>query len=312
MPRTLIAAILAASLLATSRPLAAQDDWFSDDDDEERPRSLDISLGLGRLRSSDWSDLVVLGTLGGLVERVLARNLAVAPGASVDLAVTYWEGRYGFRVHAGLTRSCIAIASRCGPRALLVADDAADDDLRALLRSEVDVTTWLVDIGGAVSLVGPRTDREFRPYVFFGLGGVAYDLDGPVGLFLPTFVQFGGTPGRLALDPDGKVVIVTNGSPFLVSVDEPGFEVLFAATFGIGADVRVPLGEGSFGLRFELADHINRSPLDVRLAGFVDDFHFSRRDLDDVRFDFGTVHNLRFSVGIVAGAPLPGGSGERD
>lgn len=309
MPRYLIAAILAASLLAASRPVAAQDDWF-DDDDEERPRSLDISLGLGRLRSSDWSDLVVLGTLGGLVERVLARNLAVSPGTSVDLAVTYWEGRYGFRVHAGLTRSCVAIANRCGPHALLVADGDVDDELLALLRNEVDVTTWLVDIGGAVSLVGPRTDRDFRPYVFFGLGSVAYDLNGPVGLLLPTFVEFGGTPGRLALDSDGKVIIVTDGSPFLVSVDEPGFEVLFAVAFGVGADVRVPLGEGSFGLRFEVADHISRSPLDVRLAGFVDDFHFSRRDLDDVRFDFGTVHNLRFSVGIVVGAPLRGGSGE--
>lgn len=305
MRRFLIPLALAAFILGAGGAHAAQeDDWF--DDDEERPRSLDISLGLGRLRSSDWSDLVVLGTLGGLVERVLARNLAVSPGTSVNLAVTYWEGRYGFRVHAGLTRSCIAIANQCGPRALLVADDDVDDELRALLRREVDVTTWLVDIGGAVSLVGPRTDREFRPYVFFGLGSVAYDLDGPVGLLLPAFVEFGGTPGRLALDPDGKVIIVADGSPFLVSVDEPGFEVLFAAAFGIGADVRVPLGEGSFGLRFELADHISRSPLDVRLAGFVDHFHFSRRDLDDVRFDFGTVHNLRFIVGIIVGAPLPG------
>jgi len=311
VPRYLFPVILAASLLAASGPLAAQGDWLFDEyDDEERPRWLDISRGLGRLRSSDWSDLVVLGTLGGLVERVLVRDLAVDPGTTVNLAVTYWEGRYGFRVHAGFARSCIAIATRCGPRTLLVADDDFDDELLALLRSKVDVTTWLLDIGGAVSLVRPRKDREFRPYVFFGLGSVAYDLDGPVGLFLPSFVELGGVPGRLGLDPDGNLIIVTDGSPFLVSVDEPGFEVLFAAAFGIGADVRVPLGEGSFGLRFELADHINRSPLDVRLAGFVDDFHFSRRDLDDIRFDFGTVHNLRFSVGIVVGAPLRSGSEE--
>jgi len=304
VPRTLTLLILAAALLGPGAPLAAQDWLFDEYDDEERPRGLDISLSLGRLRSSDWSDLVVLGTLGGLVERVLVRDIAVDPGTSVDLAVTYWEGRYGFRVHAGLARSCITIGTRCGPRSLLVADDDLDDEVLALLRSEVDVTTWLVDIGGAVSLVRPRADREFRPYVFFGLGSVAYDLDGPVGLFLPTFVELGGTPGRLGLDEDDNVIIITDGSPFLVSVDEPGFEVLFAGVFGIGADVRVPLGEGSFGLRFELADHISRSPLDVRLAGLVDDFHFSRRDIDDVRFDFGIVHNLRFSIGIVVGAPL--------
>src|SRR5690606_18222246 len=100
-----------------------------------------------------------------------------------------------------------------GPRTLLVADDDFDDELLALLRSKVDVTTWLLDIGGAVSLVRPRKDREFRPYVFFGLGSVAYDLDGPVGLFLPSFVELGGVPGRLGLDPDGNLIIVTDGSP---------------------------------------------------------------------------------------------------
>lgn len=305
MRRFLIPLALAASVLSAGGVRAAQD-WPDEYEEDERPRRLDISLGLGRLRSSDWSDLVVLGTLGGLVERVLVRDIAVDPGTSVDLAVTYWEGRYGFRVHAGFARSCLAIATTCGPRSLFVDDDDLDDDVIALLRREVDVTSWLLDIGGAVSLVRPHADREFRPYVFFGIGSVAYDLDGPVGLFLPTFLELAGARGRLGLDLDDNVIIVTDGSPFLVSVDEPGFEVLLAGAFGIGADVRVPIGEGSIGLRFELADHISRSPLDVRLAGLVDDFHFSRRDLDDVRFDFGTVHNLRFSIGLVVDAPLRG------
>src|SRR5690606_40088356 len=95
-----------------------------------------------------------------------------------------------------------------------------------------------------------------------------------------------------------------DGAPFLVSVDEPGFGVMFTGVLGLGADVRIPVGDGSLGLRFELADHVTRSPLDVRLAGLVDDFHFSRRDVEDVRFDFGTVHNLRLNVGIDMVVPV--------
>src|SRR5690606_16678837 len=118
-----------------------------------------------------------------------------------------------------------------------------DDDVLALLRRKVDVNVWMLDIGGAVSLVRPHADREFRPYVFFSFGGVGYDLDGPIGLFLPTFLELGGARGRLGLDLDDNIIIVTDGSPFLVSVDEPNFEVQLAAAFGIGADVRVPIGE---------------------------------------------------------------------
>jgi hypothetical protein len=298
--------LLVAAMLASAGPLHGQEQdppesgW---EDDEERPRRLDISLAAGRLLSSDWSDLVVLGTLGGLVERVLVRDLAFAPGAAVDVAITYWEGRYGFRVHAGMARSCVAIGGNCDavPVFLGGADGAT------LIPGDIDAAAWLLDIGGAVSLVRPGYDRDFRPFVFFGLGGVAYDLDGAVRLLLPTFIELGGEPGRIALDPDGNVIVVAGGSPFLVSVAEPGFEVMFAGVLGIGADVRIPVGDGTVGLRFELADHVTRSPLDVRLAGFVDDFHLSRRDVEDVRFDFGAVHNLRLNVGLVVDAPLGGG-----
>jgi hypothetical protein len=295
--------LLVAAVLGSAGPLHGQEQdppelgW---EDDEERPRRLDVSLSAGRLLSSDWSDLVVLGTLGGVVERVLLRDLAFAPGAAVDLAITYWEGRYGFRVHAGMARSCVAIGGDCD----LVPAFLGGPDGAALIPGDIDADAWLLDIGGAVSLLRPGRDRDFRPFVFFGLGGVAYDLDGAVRFLLPTFIELGGEPGRIALDPDGNIVVIADGAPFLVSVDEPGFEVMFTGVLGLGADVRIPVGDGSLGLRFELADHVTRSPLDVRLAGLVDDFHFSRRDVEDVRFDFGTVHNLRLNVGIVLDAPV--------
>jgi hypothetical protein len=298
--------LLVLAMLGTAGPLRGQEEGPPEpgwEDDEERPRRLDISLAAGRLLSSDWSDLVVLGTLGGLVERVLVRDLAFAPGSAVDVAVTYWEGRYGFRVHAGMARSCVAIGGNCEPIPVFLG--RPDDP--ALVPGDIDAAAWLLDIGGAVSLLRPGRDRDFRPFIFFGLGGVAYDLDGGVRFLLPTFIELGGAPGRVALDPDGNLIVVATGSPFLFSVDEPGFEVMFAGVLGIGADVRVPVGDGTVGLRFELADHVTRSPLNVRLAGFVDDFHLSRRDVEDVRFDFGAVHNLRLNIGLVVDAPLGGG-----
>jgi hypothetical protein len=299
---------LAILVAISGAVLNAQQPWALEKE-EPRPKRLDFSVSTGVQLSTDWSDLVVLGTLGGLVERVLVRDLAFDPGTSIGLAVTYWEGRYGFRVGAGVARSCLAVGAGCGSF-VIPHDDAANDDDTIVVR-DINADAYTLDIGGAIAFVGPGNDVNFRPYIFFGAGGLAYNLDEAARFLLPSFIEVGGKPGRIGLDPDDKLIVIADGSPFLVSVDEPGFELLFAGVLGLGTDIRVPLGEASLGLRFEIADHISRSPLQVRLAGLVHDFHFSRRDIEDVEFDFGLVHNLRLSAGLVLNGPLGGGESRR-
>jgi hypothetical protein len=297
---------LTLATLVTITPFAsavthAQQSWAFEKE-EPRPKRIDISVSTGLQLSTDWSDLVVLGTLGGLVEHVLTRNLAFAPGNSYGLTVTYWEGRYGFRVNAGMARSCLAVGGGC--RSFTIPNgDATNGDERIVV-GNIDANAYSLDIGGAIAFVAPGKDVPFRPFFFFGAGGLSYDMDEAVRFLLPSFIELGGTSGRIGQDRDGRVKVITDGSPFLVSVGQPGFELLFAGILGLGVDFRVPLGQASLGLRFEVSDHITRSPLEVRLAGFVDDFHFSRTEIEDVRFDFGLVHNMQLSVGLVLNAPL--------
>jgi hypothetical protein len=297
---------LALATLMTITPwpgaaIHAQELWPWEKE-EPRPKRIDVSLGPGLQLSTNWSDLVVLGTLGGLVENVLVRNVAFAPGHSMGLTVTYWEGRFGFRVNAAVARSCLAVGGGCGSF-VIPNDDTTNDDERIVVR-RIDANAYSLDVGGAIAFVAPGADVPFRPFFFFGAGGLSYDLDDAVRFLLPSFIELGGIPGRIGLDRDGRVKVITDGSPFLVSVDQPGFELLFAGILGLGVDLRVPLGQAALGVRFEMADHVTRSPLEVRLAGFVDDFRFSRTDIEDVRFDFGLVHNLQLSVGLVLNAPL--------
>jgi hypothetical protein len=293
-------ATLAALTLSSSAAIHAQETWPFEKN-EPRPKRIDVSIGTGFQMSTDWSDLVVLGTLGGLVEQVLVRNLAFAPGNSFGLTVTYWEGRYGFRVNAGMSRSCLAVAGACG--SFVMPDDRTPNINDRITVPNIDANAYSLDIGGAIAFVAPGSDVPFRPFVFFGAGGLSYDLDDAVRFLLPSFIELGGTPGRIGRDGDGRLVVIADGSPFLVSVGQPGFELMFEANFGLGMDARVPLGAASLGLRLEVGDYITRSPLEVRLAGLVDDFHFARRDVEDVRFDFGYVHNLRLSLGLVLNAP---------
>jgi hypothetical protein len=254
MTRCLTPAILLAALLSSVDVLHGQSFPGDFDNDKPRPRRLDASLSLGQLVSTDWSNLVVLGTLGGLIEHVLSRDLAFEPGTSLDLALTYWEGRSGLRVRAGWAHSCLAIGGTCGP--VIITGDNETLTLR-----EVNVDAYTLDIGGAISLVSPEPKHPLRPFVFFGAGALAYNLDEGVRFLLPSFIELGGAPGRIGLNPDGKVILIADASPFLVSVDQPGFELLFAGVLGLGSDLRIPLGDGSLGLRFEVADHISRSPL---------------------------------------------------
>jgi hypothetical protein len=293
-------AILVTIISSSASGLNAQQSWAFEKE-EPRPKRIDISFSTGVQLSTDWSDLVVLGTLGGLVDRVLMPDLAFDAGRSFGLAVTYWEGRYGLRVNAGLAHSCLAVGASCGSFVMTRGDVANND---TIVVRPIDADAYTLDISGIISFVGPGNRAPFRPYIFFGAGGLAYKLDQAARLLLPSFVELGGRPGRIGLDTDDRLTVIADASPFLVSVDEPGSEVLFAGVFGLGTDFRVPVGEAFLGLRFEVADYISRSPLQVRLAGLVDDFRFTSSELEEVRFDFGLVHTPRISVGLVLNAPL--------
>jgi hypothetical protein len=279
---------------------------------EVGPRRWDLTLAGGAAWSTNWSNLVLLGTTGGLVERILVRGIRVNPGAMADLAVTYWEERFGFRVHAGWQHSCIAIGPSCVASGL-----TAEERMQLLLPAEdIDVNTWYADIGGAVNLVQPKPRQFARPYLFFGAGVVVYDVGQGIRNLLPTFVVLGGTPGVLQFDSTTNTVIVAD-DPFLVEVPELGLQTQLAGTFGFGTDLRIPVGKGGIGLRLEAADHLTKSPLHVRFAATPEEEEFflrRRRDgAEEVDFDFGLVHNLRFTAGLVFEFPLrpgrPSGGG---
>jgi hypothetical protein len=246
------------------------------------PRRVDIS-GTGGFRlSTDWSDLVLLGSVSpasGALEQVLVRDLVVRPGPAFDAAVTYWEGRYGFRTHVGYAESCLTVGRACGE--LTGPAGAA---------SSVDVNTWVYDVGGAVGLIDYRRNTWVWPYVFFGFGAVTYDLARTAGPPL-TFIERSAPSG-----PDGRTVIARdNPDLVLIATDELGIETQFAMNIGVATDLRIPLGLASMGLRMEVSDYIHRSPIDVLVAP-VNPLFGGRRD---TRLNFGLVHNLRAAAGLV-------------
>jgi hypothetical protein len=245
------------------------------------PRRVDLSGSGGFLLSTDWSDLVLLGAVSpvsGALEQVLVRDIVVDPGPVFDAVVTYWEGRYGFRVHGGFAHSCIAVGRTC---------DAATGV--AGTSSGVDVDTWIYDFGGAIGLVDYQRRAWVWPYVFFGVGGVTYNLERTVSPPL-TFIERRPTSSA-------SQVIISRDEPneLLIAIGELGIETKLALNVGVGTDVRIPLGPASLGLRLEASDHIHRSPIDVRileLTGFTG-------SQGETRFGFGPVHNLRVAAGLV-------------
>jgi hypothetical protein len=275
--------VLAVMLLPSISAGQSWDEPWSDPRD--RPGRVDLSVSGGMLASTDWSDLVLLGTLSpvsGVLEQVLVRDVRVDPDSVFGGAVTYWRDRYGFRVQAGLSRSSLIIGG-----ASLDGQDAAGD-LEA-----ADVNTWLYDVRGAIGLVDYAPTRNFWPYVFFGLGGITYDLDRTVSPPLLTFIERGrsrpdGTGGIIIADDDGR--------EFLLAIDELGLESVLALNFGAGTDIRLPVGGGGIGLRLEVSDHVSQSPLRVRIRE-LSPLGGGPGQNDAV--DFGTVHHLRASVGLV-------------
>jgi hypothetical protein len=244
------------------------------------PTRLDVSASGGFLLPTDWSDLVLLGSISpatGVLEQVLVRDVVVDPGPVYDVTVTYWEGRYGFRAHGGLARSCLALGRTCSGFTSLGEPIG-----------EVNVDTYMYDVGGSIGLIEYRRDLWAWPYAFFGVGAVTYNLDQSVGPPL-TFISRGPTGG-------GDIVIIREEpETLLISVDELGLQTQFALTFGLGADFRIPVGPASLGARLEVSDNLHGSPLDLTVAS-LDVPGIAGRQ---TTLDFKTVHNLRAAVGLV-------------
>jgi hypothetical protein len=273
--RTLL--LLSVVLSGIPRTAAAQWDPFNPPRD---PGHLDVSGTAGFRLSTDWSDLILLGSVSpatGVLEQVLGRDLVFQPGAAFDATVMYWEGRYGFRTHAGFSRKCLGIAGRC----------VAIPTLDGPTRGSVGVDAYSADFGGAFGLREYHRNPWVWPYVFFGFGAVTYDIKQNISPPLQMFIE--------RRPPATPNVTITRdfGQTLLIAVDELGLETKFAMNFGIGTDLRVPLGAAGVGLRLELSDNIHESPLNIQVA------ELNTLTDDVVRANGGLVHNLRASAGLV-------------
>jgi hypothetical protein len=250
-------------------------------DPRDRPPRIDLSVTAGMLAPTDWSDLVVLGSISpasGALEQVLVRDLRVEPNSVVGAAVTYWRDRYGFRAHGALSRSTVTAG---GPL------EAPAGEFRA-----ADVDSWFYDVRGAIGLVEYSPARPVWPYVFLGFGGITYDLDRTITPPLLTFVE------RASARPQGNgdiLITEDEGRQFLLSVDELGRETVLAFNFGVGTDFRIPVGGGGIGVRLELSDHVAPSPLGLRIRELGPFGGLS----SDAAVKFRLVHHLRLAAGLV-------------
>ena len=281
-PRLVLACCFAV-LAAPPRSAAAQDWGQPWSDPRDRPPRIDLNVSAGVLAPTDWSDTVILGSISpfaGVLEQVLVRDLRVKPDSVFGGAVTYWQDRYGFRVHSALSRSALIVGAPLGT------PDAAGE-LRA-----ADINTWFYDVRGAIGLREYSPARRVWPYVFFGFGGITYDLDRTITPPLLTFIQ---RPGSATGDSADIVIVEDDGREFLLSIDELGLETVFAVNFGAGTDLRIPLGGAGVGLRLEVSDHIAHSPVGLRVRELNGTGGLSSASA--VRF--GLVHHLRVSAGLV-------------
>ncbi|HEV8348240.1 MAG TPA: hypothetical protein VGQ16_16810 [Vicinamibacterales bacterium] len=273
------AAVVALTVIPS--PVIAQD-WSQPwADPLDRPPRVDLSGSAGFLMPTRWSSLVLLGSISsatGVLEQVLARDLRVEPDREFDVAATYWRGRYGVRTQAGFSRSSLTIgATPANPPQLSTTDTTS-----------IDIDTWLYDVRGAIGFTEYAPSRRIWPYGFFGFGGITYNLKGTV---VPPLTFIERTPSR-----SGTTIIVAgDGRQFLLSVDQPGIETVFAVTFGVGTDFRIPLGPGGVALRLEASDRVAPSPLGLRIREFSPVGAFA----PDAGVRFGIVHHLSATAGIV-------------
>ncbi len=249
-----------------------------------QPRSLSLEAFGGTYWSSPWNDLVLLGALSSrnAVEQVLLRQVQVHPAALYGGSVTYRRGRGGFRVQAAYSRSCLEMAGSCDPA-------QQGSQTQVPLPGHIDVNTWMADVDAEVSLVPIHGGEWIRPYVLLGAGGVVYDPRGNAAQLLPQFLQF---PGGTATTTGNEVTVSFPGSGTVVAdVHGAGLQTVFAGVLGLGTDVRVPVGNGGFGIRVQVADHIAASPMKVAVL--------QAGNVQPASFDFGSIQNIRLTAGVV-------------
>ena len=279
--------LVPALLISAASPAAAQRDLWTEYDG---PRRLEIAAGGSLFLSSDWSDLILLESFGsdGTTHRqVLLREFAMAPEWGGNASVTYWKGRYGFRVHAGFVQSCLATGNRC--------EGARTPPQGNLPPTEIDMDTWVYGVQGIVGLMEHSAGQWFRPYFVIGAGGVTYDLDQPLSVVLPGPLT---STGPVRVDREGETLVFADDpGTFVLSMDEVSLETKFSLNLGIGTDFRIPVGPGGLGLRLELSDHITQTPLALRIARL--DGGFFDRGIDEVEFNGRAVHNWKASAAIV-------------
>lgn len=253
----------------------------------DQPGRVDISVSLGVGAPTDWSDLVVLGSISpafGVFEQVLMRDLHVKPDAAIGGAVTYWRGRYGFRTQATLARSSLVAAG--GPV------DVAQSLAASRPSVSVDLDTWSYDVRGVIGLIEYTPGAWVWPYASFGFGGITYDLAQSVGPPLLTFIEGGR---GLATTVDELVVVNQRSREFLLAVNEPSQDTVFAVNVAVGTDVRLPIGPGGVGLRLELSDHVASSPVGL----WIGELRRANLLASDTGVGSKLVHHLRAAAAFV-------------
>jgi hypothetical protein len=296
MPRSCLCLMSLLLTLALPASPARAQDWSQPwADPQDRPPRVDISASAGFVMPTSWSDLVLLGSISpvsGVVEQVLTREMRVEPDNELSGAATYWRGRYGFRTHAGFSRSSLSIGGSPGvgaPAALTSASSIAA--LANAGTSSVGVDTWMYDVGGAIGFLDYAPTRWVWPYGFIGLGGITYDLKQRVAP--PLTIVEGGAAGPLA--GADTVIVADRSRPFLLAVDELGMESVFALNFGVGTDFRIPIGPAGVGLRLEVSDHLAPSPVGLRIRELSRHGAFA----SDSGIAFRGVHHLSATVGVM-------------
>ena len=284
-----LAAVLGLGALASSAlPARAQDYWGDQRDWENmyagQPKSLSLSATAGEYWSSPWNDLVLLGSIStqNAIEQVLLRQVQVSPARLYGGSITYRRGRAGARLQVGYSKSCLEIAGSCDP-------GAQGSPTQLPLPRRIDVKTWTADVEGEVGLVPGNGSRWARPFLLVGGGAVAYRPSGRAADLLPQFLEF---PGGTASTSGTNVFVQFPGAGQIVAdVQGAGLQTVFAAVLGVGTDLRVPIGNGGFGVRIQAADHIAGSPMHVRIL--------QGGNTTPATFDFGAIHNYELSVGGV-------------
>lgn len=252
-------------------------------DPRDRPPRLDIGISAGMLMPEHWSNVTLLGSLSpvtGVLEQVVVRDLRVKPDVMYGGALTYWRDRAGLRVQAGFSRSH------------LVTGNTAPGDGTSTIGGDMvlaNVNTWLYDARAMIGIVPYAPSRRAVPYLFLGGGGITYDLSRTVTPPLFTFIQ------EHVSTPTGNLVVHDNGSQFVLSVNELSIETRLAFNFGVGTDLRIPMGASALGLRIELADYVSHSPVELRISGMDRAGNLG----SDTTVDFGLTHNLSAMAGLV-------------